>query len=271
MHIADPAQLKPPLESVAAFACDPEGLTARVRATDIDQLSTPGPARLGAIELVNGTKVGVVVHLHGHFAELLATLSTDIERTLVESLLALEVSPSSIQWMREGIDEAAVLGSLRSRQLDADTRAFPVELAPQFAIMAAETLLTDAESKALMLLVLRLSHHPDLASVIGDTGIRMVRTERTVLADGDEIASLAIFYQVNDSDRTVVILDVQRLGSSDVFIASSDSVHAAMREAAGDVRHPRVEPVEIASVLHHRPRTVAATVSEATEIVRRAS
>jgi hypothetical protein len=116
MHIADPAQLKPPLESVAAFECSPDALATRVLATDVDQLSTPGPARLGAIELANGTKVGVVIHSAGNFAELLAPLSTDTERTLVESLLALDVPPSSIQWIREGIDEAAVLGALQNHQ-----------------------------------------------------------------------------------------------------------------------------------------------------------
>lgn len=270
MHTADPAQLKPPLESVAAFKCNPDALAARLSATDVDQLSAPGPAKIGAIELSNRTKVAVIIHRDGGFAELLAPLSTDIERTLVESLEVLDVPSSSIQWIREGIDKAAVLVALRRRQVDTEKLAFRVELAPQFATTAAETLLTTPESQALMLLVLRISRQPDLAAAIGDTGIKMVRTERTILTDGDEIAPLAIFYQVRDDERTVVILDVQRMGSSDIFIAQGNFVDVAMREATGDSHQIRVVP-EVAPVLPHRPRSVASTVSEATEIARRAS
>ena len=115
MRIADPARLKPPLESVAAFTCNPEDLAAKLVAKTVDQFSAPGPARLGAIELPNGTTVGVVVHDHGRFAEILAQGSTDLESDLVESFLALDVAPSDVSWIREGVDRATVISTLAER------------------------------------------------------------------------------------------------------------------------------------------------------------
>jgi hypothetical protein len=271
MHIADPARLKPPVESVAAFRCDPESLATRLRATFVDPLSAPGPARLGAIQLDNGTTVGVVIHDHGSFAEILAQLSTDIERTLVESFTALDVAVSDIQWIRNGIDQSAVVAAIAASVEREEKHGSPVELAPQFETPAQEMLLTDAESKALTLLVLQASRDPYLAPVIGDTDIRMMRVPRTVLAEGIEIAPLAIFYRIASNDSVVTILDVQRLGASDVYVSDGTFLDAAYRVMSSSSDLISVSEQREASVLHHRPRTVASTVLDADEIRRRAS
>lgn len=275
MLIADPARLKPPLESVAAFRCDPDNLAAKLCASYVDQFSAPGPTRLGAIELPNGAAVGVAIHDHGRFGEILAQLSTDIERTLLETFRSLDVSVSDIQWIREGIDQSAILAVLRSSSHDgAKIRQLRVELAPEFQASAGEMLLTSPESHALMLLILQASREPELAAVIGDTGIRMMRVPHTVMADGTEVAPLAIFYRIAPDDSGVAILDVQRLGASDVFIGERcfpevlDRVMNNGPEAGGEIHSDRQGA---ARVLSRRPSTVASTVLDVDEILRRAS
>lgn len=270
MRIVDPAQLKPPVESVAAFSCDPDDLATRLRAIDVDQFSAPGPARLGAIELADGSTVGVMIHEHGRFAEILAQLSTNVESTLVESFRVLGVSASSVDWMRDGIDQAAIIGAMKSG-VDGHERvgALRVELAPQFAGTAGDMVLTPEETRALTLLILRLAHAPDLATTIGDTGIHMMQVPHTILADGTEIAPLAVFYQI-ELGRSVAILDVQRIAASDIFITGRTFLDVAMNDvAAYDLNTGDRD--QAALVLQHRPKTVASAVVDARELLSRAS
>jgi hypothetical protein len=271
MRIVDPAKLKPPVESVAAFACDPEKLAETLDAVVVDQFSAPGPARLGAFELSDGTTVGVMIHDHLRFAEMLAQLSTNLDSTVAEALRLLSVTPSDVQWLREGIAEAAVIAAIAPAvAVNDQTRAVRVELAREFAQTADEMVLTSSEAHALTLLVLRLASNPHLAATIGDTGIRTLRVSHLIFADGTEVAPLAIYYRL-ESDISATILDVQREGASDIFVTDQTFLDKVISDLSGRGAQTEKTRTNTSSVVQHRPKTVASAVTDARDLLRRAS
>jgi hypothetical protein len=78
------------------------------RMEPVDELASPGPARLINIELSNGHRASVVFHERKQFVEILAPLEVGIEADLAGLLIKLSMSPQAVTWTHARIDRRAL-------------------------------------------------------------------------------------------------------------------------------------------------------------------
>jgi len=92
------------------------------RMEPVDELASPGPARLINVALSNGHRASVVFHERKQFVEILAPFEVGIEADLARLLIELSMSPQAVTWTHARIDQRALLGATRlgGRSREAD-------------------------------------------------------------------------------------------------------------------------------------------------------
>ncbi|HSY50369.1 MAG TPA: hypothetical protein VLC46_16270 [Thermoanaerobaculia bacterium] len=98
------------------------------RMEPVDDLASPGPARLVNVELSNGHKASVVFHERKQLVEILAPLEVGIEAGLARLLIELSIAPDAITWAHGRINRQALLES-KVRYLKEREQDYPERLA----------------------------------------------------------------------------------------------------------------------------------------------
>jgi len=88
----------------------------------VDELGSPGPARLVNVELSNGHRASVVFHERKQLVEILAPLEVGIEAGLAHLLIELSIPPEAVMWTHGRIDRRALFQAtvkyLKEREQD---------------------------------------------------------------------------------------------------------------------------------------------------------
>jgi len=79
------------------------------RMEPVDELASPGPARVVTVELSSGHRASLVFHERKQFVEILAPLEAGVEVGLAGLLIELGISPETVTWTHDRIDQRALL------------------------------------------------------------------------------------------------------------------------------------------------------------------
>ncbi|HEX9459491.1 MAG TPA: hypothetical protein VGA84_10125 [Thermoanaerobaculia bacterium] len=74
----------------------------------VDELESPGPALVAAVELSSGQRASVVFHERKQFVEILAPLEAGVEAGLASLLIELSIPPEAVTWTHGQIDRRAL-------------------------------------------------------------------------------------------------------------------------------------------------------------------
>jgi hypothetical protein len=106
MHIvAVKPDTNPRLETAVTLRASREDVRELwARMEHVDELASPGPARVVTVKLSSGQTATIVFHERKQLVEILTPLEPGVEAGLADLLVELDIAPDAVTWTHARID-----------------------------------------------------------------------------------------------------------------------------------------------------------------------